>query len=158
MSPPTDPTGDLHIKVLETEAGAELGRCYACGTCASGCPVHAQRPEFDPRRIIRMVLLEQEDALIESGVIWLCSTCYTCMERCPQQVGCAQIITELRNIAAAEGRLPEGFKMQLEALRTFGRVYEIEDFDNKKREKLGLAALQTRVPLEPLLDDKEGKE
>jgi heterodisulfide reductase subunit C len=140
-----------HIR--ETEAGRRLSRCFACGTCASGCPVHANRPEFDPRKIIRLILLGLEQEVLDSGVIWLCSTCYTCLERCPQEVGCAQIITEMRNAAARAGRLPEGFKMQVEALRKFGRVYEIEEFDNRRRQKMGLAVLDTEANIGPLLGE-----
>lgn len=170
MMPATPSAAGLHRKVLDSEAGQDLGRCVACGTCSSGCPVHAQRPEFDPRKIVRMVLMGLEGELFESGMIWLCSTCYSCLERCPQEVGCARIITELRNLAAgerglvaAEGGasvpptlpvppvLPEAFSLQMDALRRFGRVYEIEEFDNKKREKLGLAVLETKAPIEPLI-------
>lgn len=157
MRLPTQSDGDLHFKVLQTEAGKNLDRCYACGTCSSGCPVHAQRPEFDPRKIIRMVLQGLEAELVESGVLWYCSTCYTCMERCPQQVGCAQIITELRNLAAADGTLPEAYKMQMGALGRFGRVYEIEEFDNKKREKMGLAVLSTKAPIERLFAKEDSE-
>lgn len=148
---------DFVKQVLKTEAGRKLARCYACGTCASGCPVHAHHPDFDPRRIIRKVLLGLKDELLESEEIWLCSTCYTCRERCPQEVGCAEIITELRNMAAREGRLPEAFKFQLQAIRDFGRVYEIEEFDNKKRAKLGLGALDLKANVEPLIPEKEQK-
>jgi heterodisulfide reductase subunit C2 len=158
MSESSDFAEDLHQKILETEAGRNLPRCFACGTCSSGCPVHEQRSEFDPRKIIRSVLMGLERELIDSGVIWMCSTCFTCLERCPQEVGCAQIITELRNAAAAEGEAPEAFRMQMDALRKFGRVYEIEDFDNKRRQKMGLAVLDNRVNIEPLLSDEGERE
>lgn len=148
---------DFLLKILKTEAGKKLSRCYACGTCSSGCPVHKQRPDFDPRKIIRMTLMGLKEELLNSDLIWLCSTCYTCRERCPQEVGCAEIITELRNMAAEEGEPPEAFKMQMEAIREFGRVYEIEDFDNKKRNKLGLAELEKKAEVEPLIPKKEKK-
>ena len=138
---------------MQTAPGSGLGRCIACGTCSSGCPVHAQRKDFDPRKIIRMILMGLEQELMDEGTIWLCSTCYTCLERCPQKVGCAEIITEIRNIAAAEGQTPEAFKMQMEALRKFGRVYEIEEFDNKKRGKMGLAVLNSQADLSTLLTE-----
>ena len=151
MSESTGQPDDLHRQILETEAGSELARCFACGTCSSGCPVHAKQPDFDPRKIIRMILMGLEEELLESGVIWLCSTCYTCLERCPQRVGCAQIITEMRNIAAAKGQTPEAFRMQMQALREFGRVYEIEEFDNKRRQKMGLAVLDPKAGLTELM-------
>ena len=143
----------LHEQVLRTPSGKELSRCVACGTCSSGCPVHAQRPDFDPRKIIRMILMGLEDELVKDGTIWLCSTCYTCIERCPQNVGCAEIITEMRNLTANSGKTPEAFRMQMEALRKQGRVYEIEEFDNKKRGKMGLAVLESHADLKELLAD-----
>jgi heterodisulfide reductase subunit C len=103
-----------------------------------------------------MILMGLEDELVKEGTIWLCSTCYTCLERCPQKVGCAEIITEMRNLAAETGQMPEAFKMQMEALRKQGRVYEIEEFDNKKRGKMGLAVLETKGDLKNLLADSEG--
>lgn len=102
-----------------------------------------------------MILLGLEQELLEDGTIWLCSTCYTCLERCPQKVGCAEIITEMRNLAAQEGQAPEAFRMQMDALRKFGRVYEIEEFDNKKRGKMGLAVLETQADLKGLLVEGE---
>lgn len=157
MTPKPERDPEFQAQVMESPAGRELGRCFACGTCASGCPVHAQRSEFDPRRIIRMILSGLEKEVLEGGTIWLCSTCYTCLERCPQQVGCAQIITEMRNFAAKHGHVPPGVAAQREALLKFGRVYEIEEFDNKKRQKMGLAVLDTHVAIGPLLgEEKKG--
>lgn len=155
MSDSSDSSLLLHKRILETEAGESLSRCVSCGTCSSGCPVHSKRPEFDPRQIIRMILMGLEQELIDSGVIWLCSTCYTCLERCPQKVGCADIITELRNAASDLGAAPEGTKMQMDALRKQGRIYEIEDFDNKKRGKMGLAVLDGKAALTELLAEEE---
>ena len=44
----------------------------------------------------------------------------------------------LRNIAVKEGYIPPFFRGQVKIISTFGRLNIIEDFDNKKREKLGL--------------------
>jgi heterodisulfide reductase subunit C len=44
----------------------------------------------------------------------------------------------LKNIAIREGYSHPSFKEQARLVGTFGRLYEIEDFDNKKREKIGL--------------------
>jgi len=35
--------------------------------------------------------------------------------------------------------------MQPEIVSKFGRLYEIDDFDNKKRDKLGLPAIKTEA-------------
>jgi len=160
QKPVRDPDGG-GCSSREERGGAhegDIARCFACGTCVSGCPVHAQRPEFDPRKIIRMTLLGLEKELMESGVIWLCSTCYTCVERCPQNVGCAHLILELRRREAKAGRTPDGVRMQREALARFGRVYEIEEFDNKRRQKMGLVALESRAAAAQTLALEPGEE
>jgi len=51
-------------------------------------------------------------------------------------------MTALKNIAAREGYIHPSFKEQARLVTTFGRLYEVEDFDNKKREKLGLPSIK----------------
>jgi heterodisulfide reductase subunit C len=125
------------------EVARELGndsltRCFACGTCTAGCPVREIDSKYNPRKIIRMVILGMRKEVLESDFIWLCSTCYTCYDRCPQGVHLTSIMKALRNIAAREGHVHPAFREQARLVGSFGRLYEVEDFDNKKREKMGL--------------------
>jgi len=137
----------IHSKDLDPnfkyEVAAELGganitRCFACGTCTVGCPVRKVDSKYNPRKIIRMVLLGMREDVLKSDFIWLCSTCYTCYDRCPQDVRLTDIMTALKNIAVREGYIHPSFREQARLVGEFGRLYEIEDFDNKKREKMGL--------------------
>ena len=82
------------------------------------------------------------ERVLKSDFIWLCSTCYTCYDRCPQGVQLTSIMTALKNIAAREGYIHPSFKEQARLVSKFGRLYEVEDFDNKKREKLGLPQIK----------------
>jgi heterodisulfide reductase subunit C len=50
-------------------------------------------------------------------------------------------MTAVKNYAAKHGSAPGGYLQQLELIRKFGRLYEVDEFDNKKREKMGLPAL-----------------
>ncbi|PKN30520.1 MAG: heterodisulfide reductase [Deltaproteobacteria bacterium HGW-Deltaproteobacteria-21] len=129
-----------------TEVAAEPGgegirKCYACGTCTAGCPVRRFHPVFNPRRILRMVLLGMRDQVLKEPFVWVCATCYTCQERCPQGVRIASIMTALRNIAVRLGNMPEIVPMQVKLLTEKGTLYPLDDFDNKKRGKAGLPAL-----------------
>ena len=85
-----------------------------------------------------MVLLGMREKVLKSDFIWLCSTCYTCHERCPQDVRLTDIMTVLKNIAVNEGYIHPAFREQARLVGTFGRLYEVEDFDNKRRERIGL--------------------
>jgi heterodisulfide reductase subunit C len=129
-------------EVAKEPGGANIMRCFACGTCSVGCPVRAIDDKYNPRKIIRMVLLGMRKQVLQSDFIWLCSTCYTCYDRCPQGVCLTSIMTALKNIAVREGYIHPSFKEQAKLVGTFGRLYEVEDFDNKKREKMGLPSVK----------------
>ena len=125
-------------EVASEMGGANPSLCFACGTCTAGCPVREIEDKYNPRKIIRMVLLGMREEVLKSEFIWLCSTCYTCYDRCPQGVHLTSIMNALKNIAAREGYVHPAFKAQAELVAANGRLYEVEDFDNKKREKMGL--------------------
>ncbi|MHA1794370.1 MAG: CoB--CoM heterodisulfide reductase subunit C [Promethearchaeota archaeon] len=76
--------------------------CYQCGTCSGGCP-SGRRTSMRTREIIRDALIGLSDELLKSDLLWLCSTCYTCYERCPRDVPTTDIIIKLRNIASQHG-------------------------------------------------------
>lgn len=131
-------------EVLASPGGEHLLNCYACGSCTASCPVREVDERYNPRRIIRMVLLGLREEVLRADFLWFCSTCYTCTQRCPQGVHLTTIMRALKNIAVRDGILPSGYRMQLQALRANGKLYEIEDFDNKKRARLGLPELEKK--------------
>ena len=67
---------------------------------------------------------------------------FVCDDRCPQNVQLPKIMTALKNISAREGYIHSFFRGQARLLHTFGRLYDVVDFDNKKRERLGLPPLK----------------
>ena len=136
---------DFRKQVLSLPGGENLLRCYSCGDCTASCPVRAIDSRFNPRRIMRMAILGLKKKVLTSDFVWLCSTCYSCHERCPQGVKITEIMTVLKNIAVREGFIHPSFKKQAELIKTMGRLYEIEDFDNKKRERLGLPQVKKRI-------------
>ena len=95
---------DFWKEVAAELGGREISRCFSCGTCTAGCPVREIEDRYNPRKIIRMVLLGMRDEVLSSDFIWLCSTCYTCYDRCPQDVHLTDIMTALKNIAMREAQ------------------------------------------------------
>ncbi len=92
-----------------------------------------------------MTLLGMKEEVLKSPFIWLCSTCYTCQERCPQGVRITDLMTALKNLAVREGNCLSGVAMQWKLVQEQGRLYPIDDFDNKKRAKAGLPELRTEI-------------
>jgi len=140
-------TLDPNFKLLiAAEPGGEnIKKCFSCGTCTAGCPVREVTDRYNPRKIIRMALLGMRKEVLSSQFIWLCSSCYTCFERCPQDVRIPELMNAIKNIAVREGHLPPAMKIQLDLLSSFGRLLEVTDFENEKRKESNLPPVQPKT-------------
>ena len=136
---------DLHFlkELTEQPGGEKISACFTCRTCVASCPITAVDDRFNPLRIIRMALYGMKREVLGSDFIWLCSSCYACQERCPQGVSITDFMTLLKNMVVDAGHVPQGIWAQREIVTSKGRIYPIDDFDNKKRKKIGLPALPT---------------
>jgi len=113
--------------VANEPGGENIKRCFACGLCTASCPVSDIDPEFNPRRIIRMVLLGMRKEVLSSGFIWFCIQCYTCQAHCPQNVDFSDIMKALRSMAVKEGYVHPSF---------VEKVKEIDVFSQKLRHEM----------------------
>lgn len=129
-------------EVTNRMGGETLTACYQCGTCASSCPVAKITPKFNPREVIKLSLLGEKDEVVAGEAIWLCCSCFNCQERCPQKVEIADVIYALRNIALAEGHIPNIYSEFASALLNEGRIVQVSKFVEKKRETFGLPPLK----------------
>lgn len=130
-------------ELTKQPGGEKISACFTCRTCVASCPITAVNNRFNPLRIIRMALFGLKKEVLESDFIWLCSSCYACQERCPQGVNITEFMTLLKNMAIKEGNVPPGIRTQLDIIKREGRIYPIDDFDNKKRKKIDLPPLPT---------------
>ena len=128
-------------EISKMHGGEKLMRCFQCGTCTSDCPVARFSDTYRPRQIIRMTQLGLKDRVLNSDTLWLCAACFTCTDRCPQDVEVASVIRVLRNLAAEQGHFPQVFKDQCASILESGYAYKIPELRVKKRETLGLPPL-----------------
>jgi len=129
-------------EVTSRHGGETLTACYQCGTCASSCPVARLDARFNPREIIKLSLLGEKQEVVSGDAIWLCTSCFNCQERCPQNVEIADVIYALRNIAIEAGHSPNIYSDFASSLITEGRIVSISKFVEKKREEYGLPSLK----------------
>jgi heterodisulfide reductase subunit C len=87
--------GEL-LQEVEDLCGENLFGCYQCGTCTAGCPF-IDEMDLSPDEVIRYVILDRKEVL-NSKTIWLCSSCFTCAERCPRDINITKIMEALRQI------------------------------------------------------------
>jgi heterodisulfide reductase subunit C len=128
-------------EIAKMHGGEKLMRCFQCGTCTSDCPIAKFSDTYRPRQIIRMTQLGLKDRVLKSDTLWLCASCFTCTDRCPQGVEVASVIRVLRNLAAEEGCVPQVFKEEAASIRDTGYAYRIPELRIKRRESLGLPPL-----------------
>lgn len=84
--------------------------CVQCTTCTNVCTVvaAAEDPvaELDlmPQQIMNLVRMGMTAHALGARMVWSCATCYKCQEHCPQGVPVADVLYELRTMAAARVR------------------------------------------------------
>ena len=132
---------------LQKIHGAEnILRCFQCGTCTSDCPIARFSDTYRPRTLIHMAQLGLKDRVLNSDTLWLCAACFTCTDRCPQDVEVAAVIRVFRNLAAEKGCIPQVFKDQAQSLIETGYAYMIPELRIKKRVSQGLPPLPKGNP------------
>jgi heterodisulfide reductase subunit C len=121
--------------------GEKLKQCFQCGTCTSDCPIARFSDSYRPRQIIRMAQLGLKNRVLSSDTLWLCAACFTCTDRCPQDVEVASVIRILKNAAVRRGFIPPIFKELGSSILESGIAYRIPQLRLKKREQAGLPPL-----------------
>ncbi|MDR0524180.1 MAG: CoB--CoM heterodisulfide reductase subunit C [Candidatus Methanoplasma sp.] len=111
--------------------------CFQCGTCTAGCP-SGRRTSYRVRKLMRLAQLGQKDEIVGSEELWECSTCYTCVERCPRAVPIVDIIVALRNIAVSEKHIYDNHKKTAQNLYKLGHTVPNNDKIKALRKDLGL--------------------
>lgn len=91
-------------KVRNIPGGEHLEMCYSCGTCVSKCMIQQKvEPEYNPRRLLRLVMMEMEKEAYESPTTWLCSGCDLCYPACPQEIHISGVIGAVKSLAVEKG-------------------------------------------------------
>jgi heterodisulfide reductase subunit C len=91
----------------------EIKPCYSCGSCTAVCPVREVVDDFDPRRLIHMIILGLREQVLSSDLIWFCCQCNSCYFVCPQGIRFSRVAVELQKIAMAEGFVDDDFIQRL---------------------------------------------
>jgi len=94
----------------EVEANVEEGNwvkmCMQCGVCSGSCPLgpHWEHP---PQEIFMMIRAGKRDEVLKSESMWMCTSCYNCVVRCPRELPITHIMHGLANYAHRLGIAPK---------------------------------------------------
>jgi heterodisulfide reductase subunit C len=137
-------------KLNKIQGGKHHNYCYQCSACVAVCPAARFTQEFNPRVILLKALLGMEEALTgEDSPIWLCTNCYSCYERCPQDVRPIEVIIALKNMAVQRQKAPASLAKLSENIAQTGVSVTVTSAVNRRRQELGLPPLKT-MPIEEL--------
>ncbi len=76
--------------------------CYQCGTCSSSCP-SGRELHSGPRRLVRLILSGEIEAVLRSDDLWRCTECGTCTEVCRMEIDVATVLHGLRDLEREYG-------------------------------------------------------
>jgi len=85
------------IEVIKAKGGDSFKYCYQCGLCDAVCPWNRVR-DFSMRKIIRQATFGLTE--IDQEEMWRCTTCGTCVQRCPRGVNQIEAGVALRKLGA----------------------------------------------------------
>jgi len=76
--------------------------CLSCGACVGACPA-ARTSSYNFRKVVRDVMLGNEEKVLSSREIWYCFYCFYCTSKCPSKVEIPYFIMRLRRMAIERG-------------------------------------------------------
>ncbi len=117
-------------ELLADETMREALRCIGCGACLLECPTYdVVGPEYGAqgllggRGVCAISGIEGLAEAVESGLP-LCTTCRSCIERCPLSIGTPELVEELRARATGEGLLPlDEHAPMISGIRNYGNPW-----------------------------------
>lgn len=94
----------------EVEACVEEGQwvkmCMQCGVCAGSCPF-GPHWAHSPQKIFMMIRAGKREEVLSSDAMWMCTSCYNCVVRCPRQLPITHIMHGLASYAHRLGLAPK---------------------------------------------------
>ena len=107
----------------EVEGGEMVKMCMQCGVCAGSCPFGAHW-EHSPQKLFMMIRAGKRDEVLGTDSMWMCTSCYNCVVRCPRKL---PITTIMHGLAQYSHRL--GLAPKMQPTRDFSLAF----YDNFRR-------------------------
>jgi quinone-modifying oxidoreductase, subunit QmoC len=96
------------LKEVETnvEEGEWVKMCMQCGVCSGSCPL-GKFWVHPPQAIFMMIRAGKRDEVLSSDSMWMCTSCYNCIVRCPRELPITHIMHGLAHYAKRLGLVPK---------------------------------------------------
>ncbi len=113
------------------EDGEWVKMCMQCGVCAGSCPL-GNAWQHTPQKLFMMIRAGKREEVLGSDSMWMCTSCYNCIVRCPRKLPITHIMHGLAHYAHRLGMAPRGqptrevAKLFWNNLARTGRVNELK--------------------------------
>lgn len=135
----TSDANPAFLKEVEKVGHTLAHMCFQCGTCTGSCP-SAPRSSYRIRRFMRRAVMGLEMEALTDPDLWLCTTCYSCTDRCPRDLAPTDVIMAMRNLAFKLDIVPKNFLKTVQMIYKSGHGVPNNDANRAARVKLGLTA------------------
>lgn len=88
------------------EEGEWVKMCMQCGVCAGSCPL-GPHWQHTPQEIFMMIRAGKREEVLSSDSMWMCTSCYNCVARCPRGLPITHIMHGLAHYATRLGLAPK---------------------------------------------------
>ena len=85
----------LNVEEILRISGVDPKKCMKCGKCSATCPAYDEM-EYHPHQFVSLVRKGRIEELMNSKSIYLCLSCFACIERCPRNVEPAKLVEAVR--------------------------------------------------------------
>ena len=82
-------------EIVKRISGVNPRKCMKCGKCSGACPAYEEM-DYHPHQFVDMVENGRIEELMNSRGIYMCLSCFACLERCPRSVEPAKLIEAVR--------------------------------------------------------------
>ncbi len=88
------------------EGGGWVKMCMQCGVCSGSCPFgpHWAHP---PQELFMMIRAGKREAVLSTDSMWMCTSCYNCVVRCPRKLPITEIMHGIARYAHKLGLAPK---------------------------------------------------
>lgn len=107
---------------IDMSGGEHNHKCFQCGTCAALCPWGPLLGHSN-RKLMMMAQLGAEG--IEE-LLWGCSTCGLCVEKCPREVASVDVVKAIRRAFSEGGMFPPPLRTFVGSMQANGNPWSGE--------------------------------
>ena len=80
--------------------------CMQCGVCSGSCPMQ-NNWEHPPQELFMMIRANKREEVLGSSSMWMCTSCYNCIARCPRGLPITHIMHGLATYAKRLNLVPK---------------------------------------------------